>query len=126
MSQQYRYDTSKSLPRLMRDVDVIHPLNSSHQYARAKIDTGADITTVPNSIVKRLGLLPGGEKELGGFNGPAAKRQTFYARIKFEGIEWPRRVVATDRDYLLIGLDILNNFKMYADGKAQSFTLEDP
>jgi predicted aspartyl protease len=126
MSQSYPYDTSSRIPRLMRNVDVLHPTLPTHELSPARLDTGADITLIPEPLKDRLNLLPGGDVNIGGIRGGPVKQSAYYVRIIFEGFTWPVRVTTTDRAYVLIGLDILNNFKMYADGKARSFTLEDP
>lgn len=126
MTKQYRYDTKSVVPRLMHEVEVFHPTSSERVSSPARIDTGADITLIPEPIKEQLKLLPAGEKSIGGIRGEPVRQQTYYVRIVFEKLTKYITVATTDRRYVLVGLDILNNFKLHADGKHQSFTLKDP
>ncbi len=54
------YDTSFKPPAPIADVTLSHPVTGASAALRGKIDTGADITIIPNRLVTQLGLAPKG------------------------------------------------------------------
>jgi predicted aspartyl protease len=87
---------------------------------RARLDTGADITLIPATIVSALALRVEKIVIVAGYDGIAAERSAFLVTLeilgqKFSGV----RVIASDRPEILLGLDILNRFVITLDGPAQ-------
>jgi hypothetical protein len=85
---------------------------------KARLDTGADITVVPESVVE--GLLPlllGRPLQVRGHDGSVKRARTYLLRVTVLG--WPREseaetyrpergVLLTDSDVGLIGMDIIS------------------
>ena len=127
MSLKYNYDTSYDPPALTVEVEVFHPTNGASILRKGKIDTAADATVIPTEIRSKLNLAPAGEVTLRDYKGDWEKTATYFVDISLGGIKIELvEVTSTDRDTVLIGRDILNGWKIFADGKAQVFSLEDP
>lgn len=113
-------------PALVVKTVVLHPVLTKSKPMDGKLDTGASISTIPEEIKNSLGLLPAGETNASGFKGPAQKEKTYYVDITFNDFSFKSvKVITTERSYGLVGRDILNQLKLFADGKNQIFTLED-
>ena len=55
------YDNSYNPPAPVADVVVAHPVRGARRSAlRGKLDSGADITVIPERLVSQLGLMPRG------------------------------------------------------------------
>jgi hypothetical protein len=94
----------------------------------AKIDTGADITTVPTPVRIALGLEPVAYVTV---RGPRAEKWTdvpvFQVRFRMGGSEWITvNAVDSPRDYSIIGRDILQHFTLTAHGPEEWFELNLP
>lgn len=51
---------------------------------------------------------------------------TYLTKIYIDSFELDAEVYFRPSDYILIGLNVLNQLKLFADGKSQVFTVEDP
>lgn len=70
MSLQAPYDTSYSPPAPVVSVIFLSPTNPSlNLVANALVDTGADITVIPNWLPSRLQLIPMGDAFVVGIGG---------------------------------------------------------
>ena len=124
MSSKYLYDERS---RLMSRLTVAHPVSGTAITLPARVDTGADISFIPRTVKEKLELMPGTKVKLAQLDGVGKDHDAYFVDLTFEGIPFPKvKVVATDRDYAVIGMDLLKKFKILADGKDKSFTLEDP
>ncbi len=91
------------------------------------IDTGADLTCIPESAVSTLNL----EKEhatfVGSYNGTIERRGIFHATLRIENYIIRRvRVVAIPGEIGILGRDILSAFTVTLRGKDQTFDIVDP
>jgi len=93
--------------------------------ADAKIDTGADMTIVPEAICKALGLVP-----VNFVSGYGARGEhwsaipSYQLRIRPSNLHWFEIVaVSSPNDYVLLGRDVLNLCILRADGPAGYFEL---
>jgi hypothetical protein len=54
------YDPAFSPPAPVADVTVVHPTTGVNSGAlRGKLDSGADVTVIPQRLVAELGMTPG-------------------------------------------------------------------
>lgn len=93
--------------------------------AHAIIDTGADISTIPQDLIQFLGLQPRGYRH---YRFPGEKHirvaPTYYVSLKIPDAPLLNTaVIATDDEYALLGRDILNQFVLHADGPKGKFDL---
>lgn len=91
----------------------------------AKIDTGADITTVPMFLIDPLNLVPAREVLAIGFNNTDARRLTYYVNLHLAGYDFfPIEVMSSAGNDFLIGRDILNEWVLTLDGKNRTLKVE--
>ena len=84
---------------------------------KGKIDTGADMTLIPKKLVESLDLKETGEVELKGVNSSRICK-TYDVFVKIGEIEFDLlQVVATERNNVLIGRDLINLWQMNLDGE---------
>jgi len=87
------------------------------------LDTGADVTLLPRSVVEQLGipLLPDQRYELVGFDGsksfaPVAMLDMLFLKRAFRG-----RYLLTGEKRGILGRDILNHVSLLLDGPRQQW-----
>lgn len=101
----------------------------------ARLDTGSDITIVPGYILEDVSLLQGGKygwTDIGGtirHNYQAYQCDLMIFDEDCGPSIWticpPRGVlVAPKQEYALLGMDVLEHFKLVLDASSQSFTME--
>ena len=127
MSKSHNYDTSFEIPALMLDVEVSNLESGEKITVRAKIDTGADLTDIPEMLQERLGLLPFSEELIRYADGRLKWKTTYLANFSLDGFDFEAvEVTSGNRNYALIGRNILNKLKLICDGKNLTFTIFDP
>lgn len=124
-----RYDQNYSPPAPILEVTVSNPHNPEVEGIpkEAKIDSGADMTAIPEDFVNALGLLPAGETSMKGYKEGEQIHSTYYVDVSLNGYSFPyTKVVAIKRENVLLGRDILNQLKLILDGKNLNFDIMDP
>ena len=126
----YSYDAdSFQPPALVVDVELVHP---NPQYKRrvtmkALIDTGADGSVIPAKVRDEWKLIKADDVITIDCHNRQTKEPTYNIRIVVNGvISKIVEVTLVNGEEVLLGRDVLNELRICADGKAQSFTLEDP
>ena len=92
----------------------------------ALIDTGADFSVIPHKVAVLLGLRQFSEKEVIGSMGDSQTRPVFKADLTFldSSISNQSLVSLERRIHMLIGRDILNQYKTVFDGPNLQFNFE--
>jgi Aspartyl protease len=82
------------------------------------LDSGADVTLVPDSAVKALGLDldPSAAYELMGFDGRTSWAQAVHADLVFLNRTFRGRYLLTSGECGILGRDILNHVVLLLDG----------
>ena len=122
------YDLSFSPPAPVADVTIAHPVTGARSgVLRGKLDSGADVTVIPERLVGQLRLTPRGRIWTRGYDGTYTQRPVYYVRLRVEGFDLAVvRCIAADRANVLLGRNVLNRFIITLDGKTLTFELKDP
>jgi len=122
------YDcTETEPPAPVADVKTSNPMTHVAERGRAKIDSGADISVIPQAWTSRLRLLPSGLFEVASFDGRTIETPTYYVNISMNGFRFELvKVISSRRTNALLGRDILNRLKVTLDGKSLKAEISDP
>jgi len=92
---------------------------------RGKLDTGAAYSIIPQRLVGLLGLTPHNWVWSQGYDGGFSRRAVYFTQFIIEGHELPMvECVATERETVLVGRNVLNQFIITLDGKNLRFELK--
>jgi len=82
------------------------------------IDSGSDLTLIPEASVAELGPLPGSDKavELQGFDGRVTAARSVELDLIFLGITFRGRLAVVDSPVGVLGRNVLNRFAVVLDG----------
>ncbi len=123
----FDYDRSDQPPAAYVTIQVSNPQTSESRSIRAKIDTGASISVLPETLIRDWKLEPEGRVRVGGYDGSRKELPTYTVGFEIAGYPFPNvEVLATQRQDVLLGRDLLNHFILTLDGKNLTFTLVDP
>lgn len=92
----------------------------------ALVDSGASGTLIPQSAAKTLGLQKVGERRASGAYGGTHQTPLYRVDIDFLGLVFPNHPVTeldSDRQFALIGRDILNRYQTLLNGPASEFSI---
>ena len=116
--EQFAYDSNYVPPAPVVQVLLSNPVNPSSQMTfTALVDTGADITVVPDSVAAQLGLVHQGDILVRGFNGASVLRPTFIVDIQI-GRHWFDlvEVISAPTNELILGRNVLNLLDLRLNG----------
>jgi hypothetical protein len=80
------------------------------------IDSGADVTLLPESVVKSLGVQTSGAYELTGFDGTRSVASAVRADLLFLNKTFRGQFLLVDQEVGILGRDILNSVAILLDG----------
>ncbi|MGC8850507.1 MAG: retroviral-like aspartic protease family protein [Candidatus Bathyarchaeia archaeon] len=122
---EYSFEYNPPAPALK--VKIAKPLSDSYVELQGKLDTGADMTVIPESAIDRVGIIPAGRVYVSSFKGEEAVEYTYFVDLSLLGYEFHMvEVIGARRRDALLGRDVLNAVKLTLDGKALNFSISDP
>ena len=106
------------------DLTVLNEFGKSYP-AKGKIDTGADCTIIPNYLVRPLDLESTGTTLVMTADGAEKTFHNYFISIAINGIKFESfEVIAMEKEYVLLGRDLINLWKLVIDGESETFTIE--
>jgi len=122
---KYSFNYNPPAPSLK--VRFNSPTSTHSIEIQAKIDTGADITVLPQHAISELRLIPAGRLSVSSFDGREERKYTYFVNLHFNNFKFPMvEAIGAKRRDALLGRDVLNLLKTMLDGKTMSFELLDP
>lgn len=125
---RYSYNTQVRPPAPFVHVTIGRPLAEADvvENVPAQLDTAADMTVVPWQIVDRLGLVQLNEVPAIGFGGHIVNVPTFLVQLTIRQFGPMVVPVLSSRDepVVLLGRDVLNNYRVILDGPERILEIE--
>ena len=120
----YSYDAGYQPPAPVLPIQISRPWGTASLTVQGFLDSGADMSVIPNAAVRDLNLQPVSVTSSRGFGGTVEESMVFSASVSLMRKEAEAvRVLAWDEDYALIGRDLINGWRLTLDGPAQAFSL---
>jgi len=119
------YDQNVEPPAPFLDVLVRHPRSSERsRRVPTKLDTGADLSAIPQAIADELELLAARTILAETYDGTRATVKTYFITLEAVQARFRRlEVILIPEEYALLGRDVLNHFYAYLNGPDLTFDL---
>lgn len=93
---------------------------------RAKLDSGASLTVIPEKLIERWRIRPSGAVRVRAYNGQESVRPIYSVDVtigsqRFQDIE----VTTAQRRNILLGRDIMNKLRITLDGTQEVVEIHD-
>jgi predicted aspartyl protease len=117
------YDQSVHPPAPFLDIVLHHPANPQViQSFLAKVDTGADISAIPLSIVDEFNLSRASTIPVEGYDGQLSTVPTYAIGLYIADTYLGRlEVISIPKTYVLLSRDVLNRFYIRLNGPDLTF-----
>lgn len=121
----WRYNEDVEPPAPFLPVTIHHPETPSRTIQiTAKLDTGADISALPISIIHALELPVTSKLLVEGYDGVASTVSTYGAILQIEQARFrSQEFIAIAEPHALLGREILNHYYLLLNGPELNFDL---
>ncbi len=103
-----------------RALTVLSADGNSEETVAALVDTGASYTSLPASMLRRLGIAPTGRMEFELANGAIIEQNTGEARVRVDGVEAASTVIfCEEHEPILLGAETLEGASLVVDPTRQ-------
>lgn len=122
---EYKYSKNFNPPAPVVELCVSVPLSKDAISLTALIDSGADITVIPERIISQLKLRRVDSALASGFGKGVIEATVYAAILSVEGILKPKiyRVLSWSENYVLLGRDLLNQLITVLNGPNEDLKL---
>lgn len=127
-TMQFSYDMSFRPPAPVVEISLSQPSSQDATQVvsvRGLIDSGADITVVPQWVINQLKLYPVDEVLVAGYIGEATQAWLYSVAVAIAefGSRIIRVVGSPNSPTILIGRDVINEWTLLLDGRQQVFKI---
>ena len=116
---RYSYNSEIQPPAPFVYLNLRNPADGTElSQVPAQIDTAADRTVLPDSVVNALGLSQIGTTSIGGFGGIVYSLPAYVVDLAIHDLaHQPFKVIASPEEpWVLLGRDVLNTHRFLLDG----------
>jgi hypothetical protein len=107
-------------------IRLLQPVTRAKETVIARIDSGADITSIPFTVLEKLNLNAVGHGFVSGYDDPGKSHLLFACSLQFRSLSFENiKVIAASTPEALIGLDVLNTLHICLDGNKRQFEIID-
>jgi len=129
MSVVFLYAQQRQPPAPFLLVNILKPGTTAEGIAEqpAQVDSAADRTILPVSLIEQLDLSPSGSSVFSGLGGYEVELQLYRVEIVVAQLR-PREIEVAahpDEPLILLGRDFLNQFRIFLDGPGQRLHIVD-
>ncbi len=118
------YDCNIDPPAPFVEVIVQHPTTDQQDILPAQLDTGADISGIPQRALDRLGLVAIRSVPIEGYDNIRVLLPTYIITLEVVGVRFRHlEVVPLPGKHALLGRDVLNRFYTHLNGPELTFDL---
>jgi hypothetical protein len=123
-----RYSTEFDPPAPVVGFTVYCPVDHGRAASvEGELDSGAEISVVPQRLVDELHLMPRRVMIAQGYDGTQSQWATYMVDLQVEGhLVNDLEVIALPRQGAILGRDVLNRFIVTLNGKELTFEVIDP
>ncbi len=125
MSAEFAYDTGRIPAAPMLPLRVGAPGTEPAVTMPALVDTGADMTVLPEHLPRQIHLPLIGQITVGGVGGAERRVPVYAAQVEAAGSRRIAEVLALGRE-ALVGRDLLNFWLLHLDGPRQVLRVTTP
>jgi predicted aspartyl protease len=124
------YDSHRYRPpaAVFQGIEIANPFNGLMKRCEvAKIDTGADISVIPQELIQSLNLQPSTLVQISNWAGEIHEESGYVVTMRFDRFVFDNiEVIGCGRSDALVGRDVLNRLRLELDGKSLSVSVSDP
>lgn len=118
------YESRLNPPAPLLQVTVASIVRTRREATLALLDTGSDITAIPDKLADPLRLYPIGRLRLEDVEAKTTPVFTYAVQLTVAGVTIPRlEVILTGLDFAVLGRDVLNRFYLLLNGPELTFDL---
>ena len=119
------YDSKFDPPAPVVEVMLSNVRNRRlHVKLPAILDTAADITAIPQSVLDRLKLYQVSQISVEGVDGISNYLKTYQVRLKVATLTLPQlQIIPVSFEFVVLARDVLNQLVVHLDGPGLTFTI---
>ena len=124
---EYKYSSNFNPPAPVIELAISAPLFNASTSSMALVDSGADISLIPERIISQLKLRRVDSMLASGFSKGVIETTVYSAILSIKGILKPKiyRILSWNEDYALIGRDLLNKLVAVLNGPNEELSLRE-